>query len=142
MKTLTRRQRFWLSLSLLWAGLWVASQWWEKGLAQPNGAPDISPYGCYRVQQFRPFWLLPGSFHPHPHPDDQMPTRWLVSWESPAFFRLYDNRNGQLIGESGIYDLVNYGGPVSWGFGSHPTVSVEMITIGTDLPDCVGNQPG
>jgi len=55
---------------------------------------------------------------------------------------LYDNRNGQLIGESAIYDLVNYGGPVSWGFGSHPTVSVEMITIGTDLPDCIGNQPG
>lgn len=141
MKNLTRRQRFWLGALLIWAGLWGASQWWEKALGKPAGAPDISPNGCYRVQTFKPFWLLPGFFHPYPHPDDQMPTRWFAHWQYPAFFRLYDQRNGQLIGESGVYDLVGYGGPFRWGSMDWPSVSSGMIEIGPNQPDCIGDQP-
>nr|BFE92634.1 hypothetical protein GCM10020185_31700 [Pseudomonas brassicacearum subsp. brassicacearum] len=125
------------------AGLWAVSQWWEKALAKPVGAARISPNGCYRVQEFKPFFgYCPASFTPSRPRMNQSSSSGLFAGRFRPFFRLYDNRNGQLIGESAIYDLVNYGGPVSWGFGSHPTVSVEMITIGTDLPDCIGNQPG
>ncbi|WP_460080915.1 hypothetical protein [Pseudomonas sp. H3_H05] len=142
MNKLTRLPTLALIALVFCAGLWAVSQWWEKALAKPVGAARISPNGCFRVQEFKPFWILPGLFHPQSPPDEPEQRQWFVRWEIPAFFRLYDNRNGQLMGESEIYDLVNYGGPVSWGFGNHPTVSVEMITIGTGLPDCIGDQPG
>lgn len=142
MKILTQRQRFWLTVPVLCAGLWAASQWWEKGLAHPVGTPEISPNGCYRVQQFQPFWLLPGLFHPKAFPDPEADVHWFVRWEIPAFFRLYDHRTGQLIGQSEIYDLVNAGGPLSWGWRDFPTVTAAMIEIGPNLPDCIGDQPG
>lgn len=82
---------------------------------------------------------LSNFFHPQSPPDEPEQLEWFFSWESPAFFRLYDNRNGQLIGESAIYDLVNYGGPLSWGFSR---VSAGMIVIGPNLPDCIGDQQG
>ncbi|MDR9864412.1 hypothetical protein [Pseudomonas baetica] len=125
-----------------WSGLWVASQWWEKALAKPSGEAHISPHGCYRVQQFTPFWVLPAFFHPRAHPDDSVPLAWFPHWEIPAFFRLYDHRNGQLLGESGIYDLVHDGGPLSWGFSGVPSVSASMIEIGPNAPDCIGDEPG
>lgn len=124
-----------------WATLWAASQWWEKALATPSGAARISPNGCYRVQDFKPFWVLPGIFHPRPHPDETVPLAWFPRWEIPAFFRLYDQRNGQLLGESEIYDLVADGGPLSWGFRELPRVSAAMIDIGPNAPDCIGDEP-
>lgn len=131
-----------VGLLLFYAGLWTASDWWETALAEPNGAAHISPDGCVRVQQFRPHWLLFDSFHPKFHPDDPQDRTWFVIWERPAFFRLYDNRNGQLLGESEIYDLVAYGGPISWGYGPYPTVYAGMIQIGTTPSDCPGNHQG
>ncbi|MFJ2482660.1 hypothetical protein ACIOWE_20525 [Pseudomonas sp. NPDC087598] len=59
-----------------------------------------------------------------------------------AFFRLYDQRTGQLLGESEIYDLVFDGGPLSWGFRELPRVSAAMIDIGPNAPDCIGDEPG
>jgi hypothetical protein len=138
---MTRRQRFWLSVPLLCVGLWAASQWWEKGLAKPVGAPHISPNGCYRVQEFQPFWVLPGFLHPMSFPDPEAGVHQFPRWEIPAFFRLYDHRNGQLIGESEIYDLVNAGGPIDWGLREMPKVSAAMIDIGPNLPDCFGDEP-
>jgi len=125
-----------LGLIVFYVSLWTASQWWEKALGTPDGAPDISPDGCVRVQKFRPYWLLPNSFHPQSHPDDLGDRDWFVSWGSPAFFRLYDNRNGELLGESEIYDLVAYGGPVSWGTRRYPSVNAALIPIGDTPPDC------
>lgn len=125
-----------LGTFILCAGLWGASQWWEKGLAQPSGSAHISPNGCYRVQQFKPFWVLPGAFHPQAHPDETAEVHWFVRWESPAFFRLYDQRNGRLISESAIYDLVSDGGPLFWGMEGIASVSAGMIEIGPALLDC------
>jgi hypothetical protein len=133
---ISRRLKIVLAGLLFCVGIWGASEWWEKALAKPAYAADISPDGCFRVQTFRPFWLLPGFLHPQAHPDDSFETRWFVSWESPAFFRLYDNRDGQLLGESEIYDLVSYGDRLSWGYGSDTEVRVGLITIGNTRPDC------
>lgn len=125
-----------LGLGVFYMGLWAASQWWETALATPYGDADISPDGCVRVQAFRPYWVLPNSFHPQFHPHDPQDLSWFIRWESPAFFRLYDNRDGQLLGESRIYDLVAYGGPKSWGNDIYPIVYAGMIQIGTTPADC------
>ncbi|MFZ3283971.1 hypothetical protein [Pseudomonas sp.] len=125
-----------LGLLIFYAGLWTASQWWQKALGTPQGAAHISPDGCFRVQQFRPYWLLPNSFHPQSHPDDPQDRSWFIRWEIPAFFRLYDNRTDQLLGESEIYDLVAFGAPVGWGYVNDHNVSVGLIPIGTTPSDC------
>ncbi|WP_426201171.1 hypothetical protein [Pseudomonas sp. TWP3-1] len=132
----TRRPKLILVALAICTTLWGASQWWEKAWAKPAHAADISPNGCYRVQQFRPYWVLPSFFHPKPHPDEMMETHWFVGWESPAFFRLYNNHTGEFISESGIYDLVNFGGNLYWG----RSVSVGMIEVGSNLPDCMGGK--
>ncbi|MFJ2285727.1 hypothetical protein ACIOUF_05030 [Pseudomonas iridis] len=131
-----------LGLVVFYIGLWAASQWWEKALATPYGDADISPDGCVRVQAFKPYWVLPNSFHPQFHPDNPQDLSWFVRWEYPAFFRLYDNRNGLLLDESRIYDLVAYGGPKLWGDDASPTVYAGMIQIGTTPADCLGHKPG
>ncbi|WP_241149608.1 hypothetical protein [Pseudomonas sp. GXM4] len=125
-----------LGLMVFYAGLWVASEWWERAFATAYRAADISPDGCVRVQAFRPYWVLPASFHPKSPPDDPDDRSWFVRWESPAFFRLYDQRDGRLLGETDVYDLVNWGGPVNWGYGKYREVSVGMIQIGTEPDDC------
>ena len=124
-----------------WSAIWFASQWWERALATRE-YEQISPNGCYRVEQFRPFWVTLAMFHPYAHPDDSFPLIWFPTWESPAFFRLYDHRNGQLLGESRIYDLVKDGGPVYWGYRDHPRVTAAMMDIGPNAPDCIGDVPG
>jgi|CXWL01.2.fsa_nt_gi hypothetical protein len=142
---MTRRSRIvWVILGLLvfYAGLWGMSQWWEKALAKRDGAADYSPDGCFRVQLFKPFWLLPSSFHPQSPPDGSLERSWFVRWEYPRFFRLYDNRNDQVLGESEIYDLVAYGAPLRWGHGSDLDVSAGMIEIGTTTADCSFNRQG
>ncbi|KPW05954.1 Uncharacterized protein ALO41_01734 [Pseudomonas amygdali pv. ulmi] len=65
--------------------LWTASQWWEKGLAERSGDPIISPDGCYRLETFKPFWVLPNMFHRKPHPDEDVPPKWFPLWATLAF---------------------------------------------------------
>ncbi|RYD75415.1 MAG: hypothetical protein EOP84_18335, partial [Verrucomicrobiaceae bacterium] len=98
--------------------LWAASEYWEKGLAESLNEPDISPGGCYRVETFKPFWILPMMFHRKANPYKDHSPKWLPWWGYPAFFRLYDHRTGKLISETEIYDLESAGGPMSWGGGS------------------------
>ncbi|EJN23192.1 MULTISPECIES: hypothetical protein [unclassified Pseudomonas] len=123
-----------------WGALWMASQWWEKALAEPSHEPQFSPNGCYWLQQFRPYWVLPGFFHSNTHPDDTVSETWPGSWEFPAFFRLYDRRTYKVLGESNIYDLVSVGGPVSWDYDGGPSASVGMIQIESDSPGCVAKK--
>lgn len=127
---------------IITGGLWTASQGWEKGLAQRLGDPDISPGGCYRVETFKPYWVLPDIFHLTWHPDGNVSTgpELFPAGGYPAFFRLYDHRNGTLISETGIYDSKTMGGRLFWGGGSG-NVSVGMIHIGPNLPDCMGDRP-
>ena len=101
-------------------GIWLASEWWETGLASPLGEPTFSPNGCYRVESFKPFWILPDIFHRESHPDEDRPPTWLPRWETPGFFRLYDLRTDELLGQSKIY----------WGFHAHlDTHSTNTWTV-------------
>jgi len=120
--------------------VWFASEWWETGLAQPLGHATISPNGCYRVETFKPFWILPDIFHRWSHPDDHGPTTWFPWWEYPGFYRLYDQRTGQLLGQSKIYDLQHDSGQLGWGSRADPEVTAGLIYIGPNTPDCIGDR--
>ncbi|KOP52640.1 hypothetical protein NLO74_18055 [Pseudomonas tremae] len=140
MKMLLKKYRFFLAYITISTGLLTASDWWEKGLAENLGDPVISPNGCYRVEAFKPFWILPDIFHPEPDVNEINAPKWFPWWGYPAFFKLYDNRNGQLISETTIYDLEVAGGEITWGSGSK-TVFIGMIPVGPNTPDCIGDQP-
>lgn len=126
----------------VFGSIWLASEWWETGLAQPLGKPVLSPNGCYRVDRLKPFWILPDLFHREPHPDNEnLSPRWFPRWGYPGFYRLYDQRTGELLGQSGVYDLESASGPMLWGSKSYPMVSAGLITIGPNAPDCIGDRP-
>lgn len=98
---------------------WYASQWWERGLGT-KVTSEISPDGCYRLEQYAPYWLLPHWFHPRRQPYEAWdPLRdWsgpMMPHEIPGFYRLYDNRSGQLLVETKVYDLAFVGtGDALW----------------------------
>nr|WP_084702892.1 hypothetical protein [Pseudomonas japonica] len=120
-------------------GLWLASEWWEKGLASPMDQSVTSPNGCSTIRVFKPFWLLPDILHREFPPNEDGAVRWFPAWESPGFFRLYDNHNGQLIGETVIYDLAFSGGGLDWNRGGG--VWVGMTYVGPSIQDCIGAKP-
>ncbi|MNP35479.1 hypothetical protein D3C76_1288130 [compost metagenome] len=98
-------------------------------MAEKFGAPSISPSGCYRIETFKPFWVLPSMFQPEYDPNEDVAPRWFQVWGYPGFYRLYDHRSGELIGESNIYDLQYTSGPLLWGSKSIPEVSAGAIYI-------------
>lgn len=119
-------------------GIWLASEWWEKGWATHWTAPTISPNGCYRLEKLKPFWVLPAIFHRRAHPEKSIKPQWFPNWGYPGFYRLYDHRNGHLISETGIYDLASASGRrVNWGNHWGHEVTTGNILIGHTLPDCV-----
>lgn len=103
---------------LLLGGLWIASGWWERQFATKIWE-QVSPRECLRLEVYQPFWVLPWALHSQPHPDPGMPQRpfWrLPGWESPAFYRLYDQRTGELLAETGVYDAAYLGSSdITWG---------------------------
>jgi hypothetical protein len=92
--------------------LYSASLWWEKAFATPI-ASWLSPDKCLRIESFRPFWILPSSLQPMWDPDD--PT-WIDidAWQSPGFYRLYEEATGLLLGESVIFDAWLTSGRIDW----------------------------
>ncbi|MCR8720288.1 hypothetical protein NVV30_16525 [Pseudomonas syringae] len=132
--------KFIVTYILISGSLWTASEWWEKGLAKQLGHADISPNGCYRVEIFAPFWVLPMMLHRKPDPNNDIPPKILPSWSYPGFYRLYDQRSGKLIGESHIYDLESASGTLYWGDKIMPKVIAGFIYIGPNLQDCIGDQ--
>jgi len=118
--------------------LWAASQWWEKGLAT-QWDEITSPNGCYRLESLKPFWVLPDIFHSRAHPDEDLPPQQWPLWKYPGFYRLYDNRSGQLLGESRIYDLAQASGAINWGMSG--SVYAGYIFVGPNAPDCIGDRP-
>jgi len=141
MNTPSRRIVFIVAYITIAGGLWTASQWWEKGLATRLSDPVISPGGCYRVETFKPFWILPSMLQPEYDPNENGSPRWLQVWGYPGFYRLYDHRNGKLIGESEVYDLEYTSGPLYWGSRTYPEVSAGAIYIGPNSPNCIGDKP-
>ena len=51
-KPASRRLAFRMVFICIAGGVWEASQWWEIGLAERLGDPEVSPGGCYRVESF------------------------------------------------------------------------------------------
>jgi len=140
-KPASRRLAFRMVFICIAGGVWEASQWWEKGLAERLGDPEVSPGGCYRVESFKPFWVLPNIFHRRPDPNEVHSPEWFPWWGYPGFFRLYDHRTEELISETKVHDWDSIVEKVSWGGGSGQ-VRAGMIRIGPNLPDCPGDVPG
>lgn len=137
----SRRMVFFVAYISIAGGLWGASNWWEKALATRVGESSISPGGCYRLETFTPFWVLPAIFHRRSDPNEDGPPKWLPWWGYPGFLRLYDHRNGLLISETKIYDFESAGGQLDWGDGDKK-LWAGMISMDLDLPDCIGDVPG
>jgi hypothetical protein len=123
-----------VAIPLITAGLWLSSEWWEKGLATPMDEAEHSPNECSRIQTFKPFWVLPDVFHSELAPNDGAELRRFHFWELPGFYRLYDNYSDQLIGETVIYDLAFSGGGLSWDRGG----GVWVTYVGPSIRDCIG----
>ena len=137
MKKLSRRGSLTLGAALLGALLWPASQWWEKGLAKPTALKSAPTAAIgFRSSSLSGFCLA--CFTPNTT-RTRKPNR-SARREIPAFFRLYDHRNGQQLGESKIYDLADVGGPIRWGYRDMPRVPAAMIDIGPNAPDCARGQ--
>ncbi len=98
-----------------------------------------SPNGCYRLQSLKPFWVLPDIFHPRADPNEDVPAQRWPLWKYPGFYRLYDNRTGELLGESKIYDLAQASGTINWGVSGE--VYAGLIHVGPNAPDCIYDQP-
>lgn len=81
---------------------------------------------------------MPAMFHRRVHPDNTVEPQWFPWRDYPGFYRLYNQRDGTLIAEAGVYDLASAGGPGSWGDLWGPAVSVGMIRITSHAPECVG----
>ncbi|MET3930722.1 hypothetical protein ABIE51_002609 [Lysobacter sp. OAE881] len=128
------------------AFLFFASQWWEKAFATV-AKTELSPGGCYRLVQYAPHWVIPASFHPARDPQENWTPldNWYAPWmpnEAPAFFRLYNSRTGQKLGESAVYDLTMIGpGGVHWPQEYSRRMSVGFVYLADDLPPCRGAIP-
>lgn len=140
MKPASRRIAFFVAYISIAGGLWIASNWWERGLATRLSTDSVSPDGCYRIQSFKPYWVLPDIFHRESDVNGVNSPAWFPWWGYPGFYRLYDNRSGELISETDIYDLEFAGGKLDWGDGSD-SVMAGMIIIVSKLPECIGDVP-
>lgn len=114
--------------------IWAASHWWEKGLAIAVDDAELVSNGCAYVQTFKPFWLLPNVFHPKNDPNHDIPARWFSGWGYPGFYRLFDSRDGTLLGETEIYDL-EYASGHLWE--NSKGVYAGIIFIGPIPADCL-----
>jgi hypothetical protein len=120
-----------LAIVLFQLVIWLASEWWEKALATRKYA-KVSPDECFRLEKYRPFWVLPNALHSqsHPEPEEGVWPFWrFPEWDDPAFYRLYDQHTGTLLGETDVYDVGNLSGAdlgVFWGGGK---VSLGPLTI-------------
>ncbi|OPE57630.1 hypothetical protein BTW15_23390 [Pseudomonas syringae pv. tomato] len=140
MKMSSTRIKFFLAYIIMACSLWTASEWWEKALAKRSGVPLVSPGGCYRLEAFKPFWVLPDILHREPDPNGVRSPKWFPWWGSPGFYRLYDHRNGKLISETEIYDRESGAWGMDWGEGSGFVYS-GLIPIGPNVPDCMRDRP-
>lgn len=48
--------------------LYQASNWWERAYATYDSS-EVSPDGCFRIDTYEPFWVLPSMLHRSPNTD-------------------------------------------------------------------------
>ena len=83
--------------------------WWEKTFAT-RVRSDVSADGCYRLEYYKPYWIVPNGLHPLRFPEKTWNplVDWYGPWEQPdlpRFYRVYDHRSGKLLVETAVYDL-------------------------------------
>ena len=93
--------------------IWFASTKWERSLGAVRYS-RVSPEGCFRLDSVVPYWILPKLLHPYVH-DGRLVA--LTLWD-PIFYRLYDNRTGELLDQTRIYNSELGNGSISWDSGS------------------------
>jgi hypothetical protein len=85
--------------------LYPASNWWERTYATYL-ASETSPDGCFRIDTYKPFWVLPSMLHRSPDPDPTIRNSLGRPWEMAVFRRAYEVSTGRLLGETVVFDPV------------------------------------
>ncbi|HEY4294237.1 hypothetical protein [Luteibacter sp.] len=83
--------------------LYQASNWWERAFATHKSS-ELSPDGCFRIDVYEPFWVLPSLLHRTPHPDPTVRNALFMGWELPVFKRAYEVSTGAFLGDTVVYD--------------------------------------
>jgi hypothetical protein len=112
------------------AALYQASTWWERAFATYESSV-VSPDGCFRIDTYKPFWLLPSMFHQSPHPDPDLQTSFGRPWEAAVFRRAYEISTGDILGETVAFDPV---GPAPLIFWSEPAPPGRRIVFANQFP--------
>ena len=82
-----------------------ASEWWERAFATYVRS-EPSPDGCFRIDTYKPFWVLPSMLHRSPDPDPTIRNSLGRPWEMAVFRRAYEVSTGRLLGETVVFDPV------------------------------------
>lgn len=100
--------------AIVCASTYTASCWWERSCATLIDVA-ISPEACFRVETYKPYWILPYALHTtEDHEGDTH--RW---WRGlPAFYRVMDQDSGEVLGETPVYDREFMLSGIHWGLSS------------------------
>lgn len=113
--------------------LYTGSNWWERAFATYESS-NTSPDGCIRIDEYKPFWILPSAFHLTPHPDPEASMNLGRDWVLPAFLRAYEVDTGTLLGETIVFDGSVAFDRVYWGNTSTPGRRI-VVAYGFPLVD-------
>jgi hypothetical protein len=106
--------------------LYYASNWWERAFATYMSS-EVSPDGCFRIDAYQPFWVLPSIFRRVPHPDPSAHNNLLMGWEVPVFKRAYEIRTEGFLGETVVYDLASSYSMTFWSTAQEPGRRVVKV---------------
>ena len=99
--------------------LYPASNWWERAYATYDSS-EVSPDGCFRIDTYEPFWILPSMFHRSPDPDPMIRNSLGRPWGDAIFKRAYEINTGEVLGETVVFDPVGPANLVYWGDTAQP----------------------
>jgi len=99
--------------------LYQASNWWERAYATYDSS-EVSPDGCFRIDTYEPFWVLPSMLHRSPNTDPAVRNSLGRRWEDAIFKRAYEISSGDLLGETVVFDPVGPANLIYWGETAKP----------------------
>jgi hypothetical protein len=99
--------------------LYQASNWWERAYARYDSS-QVSPDGCFRIDTYEPFWVLPSMLHRSPNTAPTVRNSLGRRWEDAIFKRAYEISTGELLGETVVFDPVGPANLIYWGDAAKP----------------------